>query len=158
MAFSSTAKVRTCLWFNGRGEEAAEFYVSLLPGSEITARFHPRPDAPAMVVEFTLAGTPYQILDAGAEYALSPAVSISVPTPSQQETDRLWTALSADGGLENRCGWLTDRFGLSWQIFPAALPQMLMGTDKAGAARTMQAMMGMVKIDLAALEAAYNGK
>ena len=116
-----TAKVRTCLWFDGRGREAAEFYVSLLPDSAIEAPYRPAPDAPPLVVEFTLAGTPYMILNGGPQYPHTPTASISVPTRDQEETDRLWAALTADGGRESRCGWLVDRYGVSWQIVPEAL-------------------------------------
>ncbi|MGJ0392023.1 MAG: VOC family protein [Methylocystis sp.] len=90
--------------------------------------------------------------------ALNEAVSISVTTDDQEETDRLWTALLADGGKENRCGWLKDRFGLSWQIMPEALPRLLTTSDRAGAARVMQAMMGMVQLDVAMLEKAFRGE
>ncbi len=153
------AKVRTCLAFKDQAEEAARFYVSLLPGSELETVFRPNPGGPALTALFTLAGTPYQALNMGEwETALNDAVSISVTTKDQEETDRLWAALLADGGAENRCGWLKDRFGLSWQIVPEALPRLLTAPDRAGAARAMQAMMGMVKLDVAALEKAFRGE
>jgi predicted 3-demethylubiquinone-9 3-methyltransferase (glyoxalase superfamily) len=149
-----TAKVRTCLWFDGNGEEAAKFYVSLLPDSAIEKTFSPTDGAPPLVVDFTLGGTPYQILNAGPQHPLSEAVSISVSTTDQPETDRLWAALLADGGREIQCGWLKDRFGLFWQIVPEALPRLLASPDKATSARVMQAMMKMIKIDIAGIEAA----
>jgi predicted 3-demethylubiquinone-9 3-methyltransferase (glyoxalase superfamily) len=153
-----TANVRTCLWFDGNGEEAAEFYTSLIPDSKVTSSFRPDPDKPALIVNFTLGGTPYQILNGGPQFTHSEAVSISVTTADQDETDRLWDALTADGGREAQCGWLKDRFGVSWQIVPEALPRLLSGPDRAAADRTMRALMGMVKLDIAALEAAHHGQ
>ncbi len=152
-----TTKVRTCLWFDGRGEEAAEFYVSLLPDSEIEAVHRPSPDAPPLVVEFTLSGAPYMILNGGPHYPHTPAASISVPTKDQAETDRLWAALTADGGRESQCGWLVDRFGVSWQIVPEALVRMLYAEDREAAGRAQAAMMEMRKLDIGALEAAFYG-
>ncbi|MEO1302012.1 MAG: VOC family protein [Myxococcota bacterium] len=150
------AKVRTCLWFNGEGEAAAEFYVSLLPDSRIETANRPNPSQPALVVEFTLGGTPYMILNGGPHYTLSPAASISVLTEDQAETDRLWKALTSDGGQESHCGWLTDRFGVSWQIVPEVLPKLLSSDDKAAAGRTQEAMMKMNKLDIAALQRAFD--
>lgn len=154
---SSARKVRTCLWFDGRGEEAARFYVSLLPGSEIETVLRMEPDAPALVVEFTLAGTPYMTLDAGPKYPPTPAASISVLTEDQAETDRLWAALTVDGGEDVQCGWVRDRFGVSWQIVPKVLPRMLAAEDRQAAQRAMSAMMGMKKIDITAVERAFAG-
>lgn len=154
---SDSPKVRTCLWFDGISEDAAEFYVSLLPNSAITTVSRPEPGAPAMVVELVLAGTPYMFLNGGPQYALSPGASIAVRTADQVETDRLWSALLADGGEEGPCAWLTDRFGVSWQIVPDALPRMLGDADRDAAGRALQAMMQMKKIDIAALEAAFRG-
>lgn len=150
-------KVRTCLWFERDGEKAAALYVSLLPGSRITSTFSPEPGAPPLAVDFELAGVPYQALNGGPHYQLSPAASIAVTLADQQETDRLWHALLADGGEASHCGWLVDRFGLSWQILPRALMEMLGSPDRAAAGRAMQAMLGMVKLDVAALEAAFRG-
>lgn len=155
---SHKPKVRTCLWFDGAAPEAAEFYVSLLPDSAIQSVWSPDPDKPAMVVELSLAGTPYMLLNAGPRYAQTPAASIVVRTADQAETDRLWDALTADGGEESRCAWLKDRFGVSWQIVPDALPRMLAADDRAAAARAMQAMLEMSKIDIAAIEAAFRGE
>jgi predicted 3-demethylubiquinone-9 3-methyltransferase (glyoxalase superfamily) len=149
-------KVRTCFWFNHRGIDAAQFYVSLLPDSQIDAVLdHGRPDDP-MVVEFTLAGAPMMILTAGEMFEHSPAASISVLTKDQAEIDRLWSALIADGGKESVCGWLTDKFGVSWQIVPEVLPRLLNDPDTAAASRAREAMMQMRKIDVAALEAAFH--
>ena len=150
-------KVRTCLWFDSRGHEAAEFYVSLLPDSRIDGVSHYGTDGTPLVVEFTLAGAPFMVLNGGTMFKLSPAASISVLTKDQTETDALWDKLLADSGEESMCGWLTDRFGVSWQIVPEVLPRMLNAEDKAAAGRTREAMMTMQKLDIAALEAAFNG-
>ncbi len=147
--------ISTCLWFDDQAEHAAKFYCSLFEESEITEVFYKGgdPAAGAFTVAFTLMGQKYWGLNGGPHYALSPAVSITVYIDTQAEVDRLWAAL-LDGGLENRCGWLTDRFGLSWQIIPRALPRLLQA-DTSG--RVMQAMMGMVKLNIAELEAAAKG-
>jgi predicted 3-demethylubiquinone-9 3-methyltransferase (glyoxalase superfamily) len=150
-------KVRTCLWFDSRGEEAARFYVSLLPDSRVERVARPDPQGPALTVDFTLAGAPYQALNGGPVYPQTPAASISVLTRDQHETDALWTALVAGGGKDGQCGWLTDRFGVSWQIVPEPLLEMLGAPDRAAAARAEQAMLQMRKIDIAALEAAFHG-
>lgn len=152
---SERPKVRTCLWFDGTGEEAAEFYVSVLPDSHVETVSRAEPGKPALIVELSLCGTPYRFLNGGPHFKLSPATSIAVRTADQAETDRLWSALLADGGEEGRCAWLTDRFGVSWQIVPDALPRMLGDDDREAAGRAMQAMMTMNKIDIAALEAAF---
>lgn len=151
-------KVRTCFWFQKGGVKAAEFYVSLLPDSRIDAVFeHGRPDDP-MVVEFTLAGTPMMILTGGEMYKLTPAASISVLTKDQAETDRLWSALLDGGGQESMCGWLEDRFGVSWQIVPEILPTLINDADQAAGRRAQQAMMQMRKIDIAGIRAAFAGE
>jgi len=150
-----TTKVRTCLWFGGNGKEAAQFYVSLLPDSQIEREYYPDPDRPPLVLDFTLGGAPYQILNAEPMFTHSEAASISVLTKDQQETDRLWMALTSQGGQESRCGWLKDRFGVSWQIVPERLLELLTSEDRAAAGRVMDAMMKMIKIDIAALDRAY---
>jgi predicted 3-demethylubiquinone-9 3-methyltransferase (glyoxalase superfamily) len=143
-------KVAPCLWFDGNARQAADFYVSLLPNSHIVQ------DAGVMVV-FELDGRRFLALNGGPDFSFTPAVSIYVDCADQTEVDRLWTALLADGGVADHCGWLKDRFGLSWQIIPAALPRLIGSSDREKAERAMKAMMGMIKIDVAALEAAYNG-
>ena len=156
MEFKS--KVRTCLWFDKGGVEAAEFYVGLLPDSEVDAVYdHGQPDDP-MVVEFTLAGAPMMILTAGPHYQHSPAASISVLTKGQAETDDLWAKLLADGGKESMCGWLTDKYGVSWQIVPERFVALLNHDDHVAAARAREAMLKMIKLDIAALEAAFEGE
>jgi predicted 3-demethylubiquinone-9 3-methyltransferase (glyoxalase superfamily) len=144
--------ISTCLWFDDQAEPAARFYCSLFDGAEITGIFYKGgdPAAGAFTVAFTLMGQHYWGLNGGPHYRLTPAASITVHVDSQAEVDRLWAAL-LDGGQESRCGWLTDRFGLSWQVIPRALPRLLLA-DRTG--RVMQAMMGMVKLDITALEAA----
>ena len=152
------AKVRTCLGFNGNGQEAVALYTSLLPYSHIENTVRPDPDGPPLVIEFTLGGAPYMILNDGPPFTPSIAASISVLTEDQEETDRLWAALTAEGGEESYCGWLSDRFGVSWQIVPKITPDLLSNPDREAAGRVMQAMMQMGKLDIATLEAAYAGK
>jgi predicted 3-demethylubiquinone-9 3-methyltransferase (glyoxalase superfamily) len=156
-------KVSTVLWFDKDGEAAAEFYVSLIPNSKITSRIFspmgegPQPEGQALVIDFELDGVPYQILNAGSVFPQTEAVSIMVRTEDQAETDRLWTALIADGGRESACGWLKDRWGVSWQITPRLLMKAIADPDRAAAKRAMEAMMTMHKIDIAAIEAAHRG-
>ena len=149
-------KVRTCWWFDGNGLEAARFYVSLLPDSRIDGDVTPA-DSEPLVVEFTLAGAPMMVLNGGPHVSQTPAASISVLTDDQAETDRLWHALLAGGGTESRCGWLTDRFGVSWQIVPRRLPELLASPDRDAAGRVQSVMMTMAKLDIAVLEAAHAG-
>lgn len=155
---STKSKVAVCLWYDGQAEEAAEFYVSLVPNSEITSVFRPGPDQPAIMVTFILDGVPFQALNGGPQFKHSEAASISVSTKDQAETDKLWNALIADGGAESRCAWCKDRFGVSWQIVPEALPKMLGSSDRPAADRAMNAMLQMNKIDIATLETAFNGQ
>ena len=152
------SKVRTCLWFDSQGEAAAKFYVSLLPESRIETISRPEPDGAALTVDFTLAGAPYQALNGGPMFPHTPAASISVLTKDQAETDTLWTVLLAGGGEEGQCGWLTDRFGVSWQIVPEALLKMMGAPDRAAAARANDAMLQIAKIGVAALAAAFRGE
>lgn len=151
-----TSSIRTCLWFqDGRGQEAAEFYCSLIPDSRVERCFHGDNGYSAFsVIDFSLGGVPYQILDAGPMFTLSEAVSISVATDDQAETDRLWTALTKDGGQETACGWLKDRYGVSWQVYPKRLTELTTSTDKTVSTKAMAAMMKQTKIDIAEIEAA----
>jgi predicted 3-demethylubiquinone-9 3-methyltransferase (glyoxalase superfamily) len=148
------SSVRTCWWFNGDGQEAADFYVSLLPDSSIEGSHGPE-GGPPLVIEFTLAGAPMMILNAPGAPAPTHQSSFSVLTADQPETDRLWAALLKDGGKEVACGWITDRWGVSWQIVPKRLPDMLASPDRAAADRAFKAMQQMVKLDIATLEAAF---
>ncbi len=149
------SKIRTCLWFPGNGEEAAEFYVFLIPGSKITSTYKSDPDQPPIVIDFTLGNNDFMIINGGNEFEHSPAVSISVSTDDQKETDMLWSALTANGGKESRCGWLTDRYGISWQIVPRRLIELLNDQDREAAGRVFNKMLEMNRIDIAAIEEAF---
>jgi predicted 3-demethylubiquinone-9 3-methyltransferase (glyoxalase superfamily) len=148
--------ISTCLWFDKDAEAAATLYCSLFPDAAITNIFRQQgdPQNRAFLVEFTLMGQSFMAMNGGPHYKLSPASSVFALVEGQQDVDRLWAALLEGGGQESRCGWLVDRFGLSWQIIPRALTR-LMKSDRSG--RVAQAMMAMVKIDVAALEAAAKG-
>ncbi len=149
-------KVTPFLWFDSEAEEAAKFYVSLFPDSAISG-ITPGPNGKAFVVEFRLAGVQYIALNGGPHFKLNEAFSLSIDCHSQAEIDELWEKLSA-GGSKSQCGWLKDRYGLSWQVVPAVLPQLLGGSDRAKSARVMEAMMGMIKMDIQALQNAADGK
>jgi predicted 3-demethylubiquinone-9 3-methyltransferase (glyoxalase superfamily) len=158
------SKISPCLWFDGEAEAAANFYVSLLPDSRIEKVQKNTVDSPAgkagsvLVVEFTLAGQRFMALNGGVRFEHTHAVSFKIDCADQAEVDRLWDTLSANGGSVEQCGWLKDRFGLSWQIVPTALMHYLGGADAAGAQRAMAAMMEMVKLDIEGLKRAYEGK
>ena len=158
------SKISPCLWFDGEAEEAAKFYVSLLPDSRIDKIQKNPVDGPAgragtvLVVQFTLAGQEYMALNGGMRFEYTHAVSFKIDCEDQAEVDRLWDALSSNGGSVERCGWLRDRYGLSWQIVPSILPELLGGPDRAGAQRAMQAMLKMVKLDIAELRKASKGR
>jgi predicted 3-demethylubiquinone-9 3-methyltransferase (glyoxalase superfamily) len=148
-------KIKTCLWFDGNGQEAAEFYVSVFKdrGDSRITGITPGPDGGALVVAFRLAGVEFLGLNGGPQFRFNEAVSLSVDCQSQQELDELWEKLSA-GGSPGRCGWLKDRYGLSWQIVPAVLPTLLAAGDPGRARRVLDALLGMTKLDIRALEAA----
>ena len=154
------SKITPCLWFDGEAEEAARFYVSLLPNSRIDHVQKNVTDSPAgkagsvLIVKFTLAGQGFLALNGGTRFEYTPAISLQVDCADQAEVDRLWDALSKGGSVE-RCGWLRDRYGVSWQIVPSVLPQLLGDPDPAKAQRVMQAMLQMVKLDIAGLQAAH---
>lgn len=149
-----TCHIQTCLWLDSAALEAAQFYCTLFPAAAIT-HIQPHLDTPdtVLAVELDLLGQRYQFLNGGPYYRLTPAVSISVECESQAEVDRLWDALLI-GGAPLQCGWLTDRFGVSWQVIPAVLLRLLRSPDAALRQRVMAAMMQMVKLDGPALEAA----
>ena len=156
------SKIAPCLWFDGQAEEAARFYVSLFPESTLGAisRYGggaPYPAGTALMVEFLLAGQRFQALNGGPQFKHSAAISLSISAKNAHEVDHYWSALTADGGSEGRCGWLTDRFGVSWQVVPDGLGQVLSNPDPGRARKAMQAMMGMKKLDLAAMRAAAEG-
>jgi predicted 3-demethylubiquinone-9 3-methyltransferase (glyoxalase superfamily) len=151
-------KITPWLWFDTQGEEAAEFYTSLFPNSKIVevTRYgsaNPRQEGTVMTVLFTLDGQRVGALNGGPQYTFNEAVSFMVECADQDEVDRYWDALS-EGGEEGPCGWLKDRFGLSWQIVPKALPELLGDPDREKAQRVMAAMLKMRKIEIAGLEAA----
>ncbi|XIA66897.1 VOC family protein [Bradyrhizobium sp. TZ2] len=158
------SKISPCLWFNSEAEEAAKLYVSLLPDSRIEKVQRNTFDSPAgktgavLVVEFTVGGQQFLALNGNKPFDFTQAVSFKIDCADQAEVDRLWDALLADGGKAVQCGWLKDRYGVSWQIVPTALSKYLGGADAAGAQRAMQAMMGMVKLDIEGLKRAYEGK
>jgi predicted 3-demethylubiquinone-9 3-methyltransferase (glyoxalase superfamily) len=156
-------KISPCLWFDGEAEEAARFYTSIFPNSEIVSVDRAPGDTPSgpknsvLTVNFTLDGRSFIGLNGGPEFKFTEAVSLSIDCDDQAEVDRYWDALLADGGEPSVCGWLKDRFGLSWQVVPRQLPEMLNSSDREAAARALEAMLKMVKIDVAEVERAYSG-
>jgi predicted 3-demethylubiquinone-9 3-methyltransferase (glyoxalase superfamily) len=158
-----TPRVSTCLWFsNVQAKDAADFYVGLFPNSRITeVTYYPEgspvPAGTVLTVQLTLDGTEYMFLNGDRTYTLSPAVSLVAQCATQDEVDRLWEEL-CDGGQPIQCGWLTDRFGVSWQVVPTGMFKLLFSkTDPAAAQRAFLAMMQMVKLDLPAIQRAYDG-
>jgi predicted 3-demethylubiquinone-9 3-methyltransferase (glyoxalase superfamily) len=156
------SKIAPCLWFEGNAEEAANFYVSLLPDSRIDHVQKNVTDSPGgksgsvLIVEFTLAGQRFQALNGDMHFEHTHAISFSVDCADQAEVDRLWDTL-AEGGEPVACGWIKDRYGISWQIVPSVLLKLLADPDREKASRAMKAMLQMVKIDIAAIEAAARG-
>jgi predicted 3-demethylubiquinone-9 3-methyltransferase (glyoxalase superfamily) len=157
-------KVYPCLWFDGQAEEAAAFYTTLLPDSSVDRVWRTPADTPSgpagtvLTVDFTLGGQPFQGLNGGPEFAFNEAVSFVIECDDQAEVDRLWDTLKANGGEAGPCGWLKDRFGVSWQIVPKRLNEMLADSDTDRARRAMEAMLQMGKIEVPALERAYRGE
>ncbi len=155
-----------CLWFDTEAEDAAKLYCAVFPNSKITAisRFpdvgqeiHGKPAGSVMTVTFTLNGQPFTALNGGPVFKLNEAVSFQISCDSQDEVDYYWNALTKDGGQESQCGWLKDKFGLSWQVVPSALPRLMTAADPAASARVMNAFMKMKKFDIATLERAAAG-
>ncbi len=154
--------IGTCLWFNGQAEEAANFYVGLFPNSRIgdIARWGeggPGEPGSVLTVAFELDGRSFTGLNGGPEFTFSEAISFELYFDSQEELDEKWDALTSDGGQESQCGWLKDKFGVSWQLVPTMMPKVLSGPNTEGAQRAMQAMLGMKKLVIAELQAAYDG-
>ena len=147
-------KIRPYLWFDTQAMEAAEFYVSLFADSSIDNVVR---GGPVTMVTFRLAGLEYLALNGGPQFRFTEAISMYVNADTQDEIDRLWDALTADGGEPSMCGWLKDRYGLSWQIIPPVLGELLGDPDQEKAGRVMQSMLQMRKIDIAELEAAARG-
>jgi predicted 3-demethylubiquinone-9 3-methyltransferase (glyoxalase superfamily) len=157
------ARIVPHLWYSEKAEEAAAFYASLLPNSRVDgvttlpADSPSGPEGSVQVVEFTLAGQPFMAINAGPLDPFNHAISFIINCDTQEEIDRLWDALSEGGAIEH-CGWLKDRYGVSWQIVPAVLGQMMKDKDRARTRRVAQAMLKMVKLDIAGLKAAYDGR
>lgn len=152
-------KITPFLWFDGRVEEAINYYTSVFKNSKITnVRNHPGNKGGVFTATFELEGVEFMILDGGPYYKIeNPAISFFVKCKDQAEVDELWDKI-AEEGTPSRCGWITDKYGVSWQIIPDALGRVLGGADAAGSQRAMQAMMQMVKLDVVKLEAAYYNK
>jgi predicted 3-demethylubiquinone-9 3-methyltransferase (glyoxalase superfamily) len=156
------SSITTYLWFDSEALPAAEFYVSLVPGSSITSVSRyladaQRPEGDVLVVEFELLGQRFAALNGGPQFPQSEAVSIQVTCTDQAEVDRLWDSLVENGGAEGNCGWCKDRWGVSWQIIPSRMSEFLGHPDADAAGRAFRAMMGMGRIVVAELEAAVNG-
>lgn len=150
-------KISTCLWFDGNGEEAAKFYTSVFRNSRITSTL-PGPDGKPVLVTFELDGTTVHALNGGPHFKFNESVSLFVSCDTQEEIDYLWNTLTANGGEESMCGWLKDKYGLSWQITPGIIGELFGSPDREKADRAMQAMMKMRKLDIATLKAAFNGQ
>jgi predicted 3-demethylubiquinone-9 3-methyltransferase (glyoxalase superfamily) len=160
------SKISPCLWFNDQAEEAAKFYTSIFKNSKIfeISRYtkagndvHGRPAGSVMAVSFELDGTRFAALNGGPAFTFTEAISLQIDCKDQQEVDYYWERLTAGGGKPVQCGWLKDKYGLSWQVVPTALKEMLMDKDTARAARVMDTMLKMVKLDIATLRKAYAG-
>jgi predicted 3-demethylubiquinone-9 3-methyltransferase (glyoxalase superfamily) len=157
------SRIAPCLWFDGHAEEAATFYTSLFPDSRIDDVSRSPADNPStsagavLLVFFTLSGQQFIGVNGGPQFPFTEAVSFQIDCEGQAEVDRYWEALVQGGGSHGQCGWLKDRFGLSWQVIPRAMGELLGGPDREGAARAMQAMLQMQKLDVAKLRAAYEG-
>lgn len=158
-AAPTTPKLVPCLWFNMNAEEAVQFYAGIIPDTKVIATSYytdnmPLPDGTVLTVEFELAGQRYTALNGGDQFPFTEAISLQLYDDDQAELDRYWAALTADGGSEGPCGWLKDKYGLSWQIVPTAIEQWINDPDRARAAAVAGALMKMHKIDIAALQAA----
>jgi len=155
-------KITPCLWFDGNAEEAVHFYVSVFKNSKIEAVSHygknmPMPEGTVLTVVFLLEGQEFLALNGGPEFTFSEAISFVVNCETQQEIDVFWSKLS-DGGQIQQCGWLKDKFGVSWQVVPIQLGKMLQNKDPEKSNRVLQEIMQMIKIDIEKLETAYNAK
>ena len=156
------AKITPCLWFNGQAEEAANFYAGLLPDSRVDkvmrspAETPSGPEGMVLVVDFTLAGQQFQGLNGGPDFSFNEAISFVIDCEDQAEVDRLWEALTVNGGEPGPCGWLKDRFGVSWQIVPRQLVEMMEDPDADKARRVTEAMLKMGKLEVAELQKAFD--
>lgn len=151
----------TCIWFNGNGREAAQFYASIFPDSSVEGNWVAPTDTPGnaqgdeVVINFKIFGQDFIALNGGPQFPHSEAISFQIPCADQAEIDRYWDLLTADGGQESQCGWLKDKFGVSWQVVTPAMGQYLGGPDEAGRQAATQAMLEMKKIDIEAMRVAY---
>ena len=156
-------ELTTCLWFNGNGREAATFYTSIFPNSYMENNWIAPTDTPGnqegeeIVVNFTIFDQPFIALNGGPQFPHSEAISFQIPCADQVEIDKYWQILTADGGQESQCGWLKDKYGISWQITSPEMMKYLGGSDSEGSKRATQAMLGMKKINLAEMKRAYEG-
>lgn len=158
------SRTNPCLWLDGTAEEAATLYVSIFPNSAIHEIARSPGDYQAgtagsvLAVRFTLDGAPFLALNGGPFFKPTPAISFQIECADQEEVDHYWKALGEEGGTPGQCGWLVDRFGISWQVNPKELGGLIGGPDREGAARAQQAMMGMGKLIIADLRRAYEGR
>ena len=155
-------KITPFLWFDTNAEEAADFYTAIFKDSTVNDKTYygdnaPLPEGTILTIAFTLNGIKFTALNGGPTFKFTEAVSFVINCETQEEVDYYWDSLLKDGGKESQCGWLKDKFGLSWQVVPVQLPELLADKDKAKANRVMQAMMQMVKLDIATLEKAAEG-
>ena len=156
-------EMTTCLWFNGRAREAANFYSSIFPNSSVSDNWIAPTDTPGnqqgeeIVVNFKIFGQNFIGLNGGPQFPHSEAISFQIPCADQAEIDKFWDLLTADGGQESQCGWLKDKFGISWQVTSPEMMNYLGGPDAEGSQRATKAMLDMKKIDLAAMKSAYLG-
>lgn len=150
-------KIVPCLWFDGQAEEATRYYVSVFEDAEILDIHRIGDEGQVLTTSFRIAGQEYMALNGGPEFRFSEATSFFVRCADQEEVDYFWNTLTADGGEESQCGWLKDKFGLSWQIIPNALVELVSDPDRERANRVMQALLQMTKIDVPTLERAYEG-
>jgi predicted 3-demethylubiquinone-9 3-methyltransferase (glyoxalase superfamily) len=160
-------KLTPCLWFDTQAEDAAKFYVGIFKNSRINSvsRFpdtgkeiHGKEAGSVMVVEFEIEGLTFTALNGGPQFTFDEAVSFQVVCETQAEVDDYWSKLTADGGAEGPCGWLKDKFKLSWQVVPSIVPKLMTSGDAEGAKRVMNAFMKMKKLDIAMIQSAYDGK
>jgi predicted 3-demethylubiquinone-9 3-methyltransferase (glyoxalase superfamily) len=155
--------ITPCFWFDGQAEEAAQLYTSIFPGSRIERVNRSAADTPSgekgtvLTVEFTISSQPFVGLNGGPDFRFNEAISFMIDCADQAEVDRYWEALAANGGEPGPCGWLKDRFGVSWQVIPRRLNELIGSSDSPAAERAMKAMLAMGKIDVAELERAYAG-
>lgn len=163
MSLQSAQKIFPCLWYSKEAEEAARFYASIFPDSRVDQVVSMPVETPSgppdsvKVVDFTLFGQRYQAMTAGPQDPFNHAISLVVLCQTQEELDRYWTGL-LQGGTEEQCGWLRDRYGVAWQLVPAPLDRMMADTDRQRLGRVLKAMLKMVKLDFAQLQAAYDGR